>query len=109
MDDYDDYDDYYDDDDDDDDDDSGGDDVETLHDGKAAIFDDYRGKQYRRQRTRRGHSIIGSVHDVVVLLSLLKYRGAHTTTHNIIYARVYILDIYCTGCHRVIVTVRSTI
>jgi len=41
---------YYDD---DDVDDSGGDDVETLHDEKAAIFDDYRGKQYRRQRTRR--------------------------------------------------------
>lgn len=42
-------DDYYD----DDDDSGGGDDVETLHDEKAAIFDDYRGKQYRRQRTRR--------------------------------------------------------
>lgn len=35
-------------------------------------------------------SIIGSVHDDVVLLSLLKYRGAHTTTYNIIYARVHI-------------------
>jgi len=52
-------------------------------------------------------SIIGSVHDDdVVLLSLLKYRGAHTTTYNIIYARVCIIDICCTGCHRVIVTVR---
>jgi len=35
-------------------------------------------------------SIIGSVHDDVVLLSLLKYRGAHTTTYNIMYARVHI-------------------